>query len=212
MDENKDLEEFVEDTEEEIFAEVEEDIEETEEEASKIDEVIEDAKDAFEDVKEGIEKTVADLKEKLDVDFDKEKVQGYLDDFTAAINDVMAKATETYQGAVESIKSNEKVNSAKDSVGKAANSVKETVANTYNKVMENETVKKTTDAASAKYQEFIHDENVRKTVVGATNAVKGAYNTIADAVKGIFSKDEPIDAEPVEETIEETEENKETEE
>lgn len=51
--------------------------------------------------------------------------------------------------------------------------------------------KEVKDAAGAKYQEFIHDENVRKTVRNAKNFLESLAEKTVAGVKGLFEAEKP---------------------
>ncbi len=194
---------------EEVNENLDEDIEGLEDE--QFNDAVGKMKDAFNDVKDGIAKTVADLKTRLStVDLSKEKVQGYLDEFSKAVNDVIESVGKTYKEVRENPKTVEYLNKAKETYEKVAGSVKESVTNAYNKARENDKVRETTDKFKAttdkvsdnvknatetfaeKYHEFTHDPKVRETVVGAVNAVSGVYNKAVDAVKEALAPKEEV--------------------
>lgn len=108
---------------------------------------------------------------------------------------VVGKAKEVYATVMENEKLNETVDTAASKLDEAVKSVKEKGEELYANADPN--VKKTVDAVvvkgkeaesfvAEKYQEFVHNENVRKTVVGAKNTIVDFAEKIVAAVKDLL--------------------------
>ncbi len=164
-----------------------EEVEENVEFDEDVQKTLESVKSAVTDVKEGIKESVSKLMDQLDdINLNKETLTNYLNEFTKTVNGLATKAGEKVNEIKNDPKTVEYVNKAKD---------------TYGKVMSNESVQKVVGAvsekaksaseyASGKYQEFIHDPNVRKTVVGAKEKVSEAFDTVVESIKTTFKKEE----------------------
>ena len=117
---------------------------------------------------------------------------------------VVGKAKEVYANVVESEKLNATVDEAAGKLDEAVKSVKEKGAELYEKADPN--VKKTVDAVvgkgkeaesfvAEKYQEFIHNESVRKTVVGAKDTVVDFAEKVISAFKDLLPNEKKEESE-----------------
>ena len=108
---------------------------------------------------------------------------------------VVGKAKEVYANVVESEKLNASIDEAAGKLDEAVKAVKEKGSELYENADPN--VKKTVDTVvekgkeaesfvAEKYQEFIHNENVRKAVVGAKDSVIDFAEKVAAAVKDLL--------------------------
>lgn len=164
-----------------------EEVEENVQVDEDVQKTLESLKNAVVDVKEGLKESVNKLMDQLDdINLSKETLTNYLNEFTKTVNSLTAKASEKVSEIKNDPKTVEYVNKAKETCGK---------------VMDNENVQKVVSTvsdkaksasayASGKYQEFIHDPNVRKTVVGAKEKVSETLETVVESLKATFKKEE----------------------
>ncbi len=171
-------------TEEKVEAE---EVEENVEFDENVQKTLEGVKSAVNDVKEGVKESVNKLMGQLDdINLNKETLTNYLNEFTKTVNGLATKAGEKVNEIKNDPKTVEYVNKAKDTYGKVMSN--ENVQKVVGTVSEK--AKSATEYASDKYQEFIHDPNVRKTVVGAKEKVSEAFGTVVESIKSAFKKEE----------------------
>ncbi len=164
-----------------------EEVEENVEFDENVQKTLEGVKSAVNDVKEGVKESVNKLMGQLDdINLNKETLTNYLNEFTKTVNGLATKAGEKVNEIKNDPKTVEYVNKAKDTYGKVMSN--ENVQKVVGTVSEK--AKSATEYASDKYQEFIHDPNVRKTVVGAKEKVSEAFGTVVESIKSAFKKEE----------------------
>ena len=166
---------------------------------------VESLKSAVEDVSVGIKNSVYSLVEQLkQVDIDKETITKYVNDFVSNVSELTDKASVKFNEIKNDPKTVEYLSKAKQTYDNVSQTVVKTATDTYNKAMENEDVNKVVttvvdkakDAyqlAGEKYQQFIHDPNVRKAVVSAKDVVETTLDTVVDSIKNSLKKDEDKD-------------------
>ena len=166
---------------------------------------VESLKSAVEDVSVGIKNSVDSLVEQLkQVDIDKETVTKYVNDFVSNVSELTDKASVKFNEIKNDPKTVEYLSKAKQTYDNVSQTVVKTATDTYNKAMENEDVNKVVttvvdkakDAyqlAGEKYQQFIHDPNVRKAVVSAKDVVETILHTVVDSIKNSLKKDDDKD-------------------
>ena len=163
---------------------------------------VESLKSAVEDVSVGIKNSVDSLVEQLkQVDIDKETITKYVNDFVSNVSELTDKASVKFNEIKNDPKTVEYLSKAKQTYDNVSQTVVKTATDTYNKAMENEDVNKVVttvvdkakDAyqlAGEKYQQFIHDPNVRKAVVSAKDVVETTLDTVVDSIKNSLKKDD----------------------
>ena len=166
---------------------------------------VESLKSAVEDVSVGIKNSVDSLVEQLkQVDIDKETITKYVNDFVSNVSELTDKASVKFNEIKNDPKTVEYLSKAKQTYDNVSQTVVKTATDTYNKAMENEDVNKVVttgvdkakDAyqlAGEKYQQFIHDPNVRKAVVSAKDVVETTLDTVVDSIKNSLKKDDDKD-------------------
>ena len=166
---------------------------------------VESLKSAVEDVSVGIKNSVDSLVEQLkQVDIDKETITKYVNDFVSNVSELTDKASVKFNEIKNDPKTVECLSKAKQTYDNVSQTVVKTATDTYNKAMENEDVNKVVttvvdkakDAyqlAGEKYQQFIHDPNVRKAVVSAKDVVETILHTVVDSIKNSLKKDDDKD-------------------
>ena len=166
---------------------------------------VENLKSAVEDVSIGIKNSVDSLVEQLkQVDIDKETITKYVNDFVSNVSELTDKASVKFNEIKNDPKTVEYLSKAKQTYDNVSQTVVKTATDTYNKAMENEDVNKVVttvvdkakDAyqlAGEKYQQFIHDPNVRKAVVSAKDVVETTLDTVVDSIKNSLKKDDDKD-------------------
>ena len=166
---------------------------------------VENLKSAVEDVSVGIKNSVDSLVEQLkQVDIDKETITKYVNDFVSNVSELTDKASVKFNEIKNDPKTVEYLSKAKQTYDNVSQTVVKTATDTYNKAMENEDVNKVVttvvdkakDAyqlAGEKYQQFIHDPNVRKAVVSAKDVVETTLDTVVDSIKNSLKKDDDKD-------------------
>ncbi len=166
---------------------------------------VESLKSAVEDVSVGIKNSVDSLVEQLkQVDIDKETITKYVNDFVSNVSELTDKASVKFNEIKNDPKTVEYLSKAKQTYDNVSQTVVKTATETYNKAMENEDVNKVVttvvdkakDAyqlAGEKYQQFIHDPNVRKAVVSAKDVVESTLDTVVDSIKNSLKKDDDKD-------------------
>ena len=166
---------------------------------------VENLKSAVEDVSVGIKNSVDSLVEQLkQVDNDKETITKYVNDFVSNVSELTDKASVKFNEIKNDPKTVEYLSKAKQTYDNVSQTVVKTATDTYNKAMENEDVNKVVttvvdkakDAyqlAGEKYQQFIHDPNVRKAVVSAKDVVETTLDTVVDSIKNSLKKDDDKD-------------------
>ncbi|MGN1399425.1 MAG: hypothetical protein ACI4WG_05460 [Erysipelotrichaceae bacterium] len=191
MEENKDLNQEEEKVE----------TEETTQEEDTFAKTVDSLKNAVEDVTVGIKNSVDSLVEQLkQVDIDKETITKYVNDFASNVTELADKASVKFNEIKNDPKTNEYLSKAKQTYDNVSQTVVKTATDTYNKAMENEDVNKVVNTvvdkakdayqvAGEKYQQFIHDPNVRKTVVSAKEVVESTLDTVVDSIKSTLKKD-----------------------
>lgn len=191
MEENKDLNQQVENeetTQDDVFTKT-----------------VESLKSAVEDVSVGIKNSVDSLVEQLkQVDIDKETITKYVNDFVSNVSELTDKASVKFNELKNDPKTTEYLSKAKQTYDSVSQTVVKTATDTYNKAMENEDVNKVVSSvvdkakdayqlAGEKYQQFIHDPNVRKAVVSAKDVVESTLDTVVDSIKSTLKKDNDQD-------------------
>lgn len=166
---------------------------------------VESLKSAVEDVSVGIKNSVDSLVGQLkQVDIDKETITKYVNDFVSNVSELTDKASVKFNEIKNDPKTVEYLSKAKQTYDNVSQTVVKTATDTYNKAMENEDVNKVVttvvdkakDAyqlAGEKYQQFIHDPNVRKAVVSAKDVVETTLDTVVDSIKNSLKKDDDKD-------------------
>ena len=166
---------------------------------------VESLKSAVEDVSVGIKNSVDSLVEQFkQVDIDKETITKYVNDFVSNVSELTDKASVKFNEIKNDPKTVEYLSKAKQTYDNVSQTVVKTATDTYNKAMENEDVNKVVttvvdkakDAyqlAGEKYQQFIHDPNVRKAVVSAKDVVETTLDTVVDSIKNSLKKDDDKD-------------------
>ena len=166
---------------------------------------VENLKSAVEDVSVGIKNSVDSLVEQLkQVDIDKETITKYVNDFVSNVSELTDKASVKFNEIKNDPKTVEYLSKAKQTYDNVSQTVVKTATDTYNKAMENEDVNKVVttvvdkakDAyqlAGEKYQQFIHDPNVRKAVVSAKDVVETTLDTVVDSIRNSLKKDDDKD-------------------
>ena len=166
---------------------------------------VESLKSAVEDVSVGIKNSVDSLVEQLkQVDIDKATITKYVNDFVSNVSELTDKASVKFNEIKNDPKTVEYLSKAKQTYDNVSQTVVKTATDTYNKAMENEDVNKVVttvvdkakDAyqlAGEKYQQFIHDPNVRKAVVSAKDVVETTLDTVVDSIKNSLKKDDDKD-------------------
>lgn len=166
---------------------------------------VENLKSAVEDVSVGIKNSVDSLVEQLkQVDIDKETITKYVNDFVSNVSELTDKASVKFNEIKNDPKTVEYLSKAKQTYDNVSQTVVKTATDTYNKAMENEDVNKVVttvvdkakDAyqlAGEKYQQFIHDPNVRKAVVSAKDVVETTLDTVVCSIKNSLKKDDDKD-------------------
>ena len=161
---------------------------------------VESLKSAVEDVSVGIKNSVDSLVEQLkQVDIDKETITKYVNDFVSNVSELTDKASVKFNEIKNDPKTVEYLSKAKQTYDNVSQTVVKTATDTYNKAMENEDVNKVVttvvdkakDAyqlAGEKYQQFIHDPNVRKAVVSAKDVVETTLDTVVDSIKNSLKR------------------------
>ena len=162
---------------------------------------VESLKSAVEDVSVGIKNSVDSLVEQLkQVDIDKETITKYVNDFVSNVSELTDKASVKFNEIKNDPKTVEYLSKAKQTYDNVSQTVVKTATDTYNKAMENEVVTTVVDKAKdayqlagEKYQQFIHDPNVRKAVVSAKDVVETTLDTVVDSIKNSLKKDDDKD-------------------
>ena len=166
---------------------------------------VESLKSAVEDVSVGIKNSVDSLVEQLkQVDIDKETITKYVNDFVSNVSELTDKASVKFNEIKNDPKTVEYLSKAKQTYDNVSQTVVKTATDTYNKAMENEDVnivvttvvdiaKDAYQLAGEKYQQFIHDPNVRKAVVSAKDVVETTLDTVVDSIKNSLKKDDDKD-------------------
>jgi len=150
---------------------------------------------SFNDLKSSISTMTEDLKKKLDsIEINKETVTSCIDDFSKTVDEMVKNANETFEKFKNDPKTVETLNNVKNTYEKVTTTIADKANELYAKARENENFKTMSDTTvskitefkelfAEKYQEFIHNPNVRKTVMGAVNTFKDAYNKTYSSIE-----------------------------
>jgi len=204
------VEEIVEQVEETVET-VTEAVEESVEEIAEVNEESAEEKpeeepakkltDALNDVKAAVKENAQKLINKLDeANLNEESMKKYVADFTESVNGLVNKAAVKVNEMKQDPKTADFMNKAQQSYEDFASKTKEVVDKTAEKLNEQdikgtvtkgvEKVKVATANLSDRYQKFVHDPKVQKTVLGAVDTTKAVTVKAFCVLKDLIIKEE----------------------